>query len=197
VSDLTDRLNEIHERLIHGSRAASKELFLVALKPIIGYLHRTVRSLTDDGAHDCAIEAIARHLEHPDDFDRQKSSLWTFLCLIAERDARDAVNKREHREKLLERGGYDIELWGVGSNNEYVQAEHKIDAERIKKLHGDTIVQTDAERGVLDLMLAGERSVAAYADALGLDLELSDLADQVKRVKDRINLRLKKVRDEL
>jgi hypothetical protein len=150
-----------------------------------------------EDAHDCATESIARHLEHPERYDPGKSSLWAYLCRDAEGDARDKVRQRETRENLLEKGAYEIEHWGAQSNNDYQDAENRIDAERIIELHGPAILQNEADRSVLRLMLEGERAVAAYANVLGLDLEAPDVAEEVKRVKDRINLRLKKVRDEL
>jgi RNA polymerase sigma-70 factor (ECF subfamily) len=194
---LASRLNALHERNVAGSRTAARDLFNAALKPILGYLHRTVSGLDDDVAHDCAIEAIVNYLEHPDRFDPARSSLWTYLCMIAERDALDNVRQEDNRERLLEKDGYNIELWGARSNNEHDDAEHRIDAQAIMSTHGHSIVQDASERRVLDLMLEGERSVAVYAHALGLDPETEDVALQVKRVKDRINLRLRKVRDEL
>jgi DNA-directed RNA polymerase specialized sigma24 family protein len=196
MSKLGARLNEIHGRLIEGSRTASLDLFREALDPILGYLMRAVDGITEDDAHDCAMEAIIGHINQPDTFDPAKSSLWTFLCMIAQGDARDTVRKRLDHDRLMEKHGYNIELWGGHANKEYEQSEWKKDAEKIMRLHGDFIVQNDGERRVLDLILDGERAVSAYAEALGLDPK-TDVAAEVKRVKDRINLRLKKVGDEI
>jgi DNA-directed RNA polymerase specialized sigma24 family protein len=196
MSKLGERLNEIHGRLIQGSRTASLDLFREALDPVIGHLMRAVDGITEEDAHDCAMEAIVGHINQPDTFDHAKSSLWTFLCMIAQGDARDAVRKRLEHGRLMEKHGYNIELWGSHANKEYEQSEWKKDAEKIIRLHGDFIVQNDGERRVLDLILEGERAVLAYAEALGLDPN-TDVAAEVKRVKDRINLRLRKVGDEI
>jgi len=194
---LSARLNEIHDKLREGSRAAAYDLFFAALKPIVGYLRRAVPGLAEDEAHDCAVDALVFYLESPEKFDANKSSLWTFLCLIAERDAIDKVRQRADRQALFEKYGYNIELWGAHPNKQHDDSEYRMDAQRIMRAHGHKILQNEAERRVLDLMLEGERSVAAYAQALGIDPEIDDVADQVKRAKDRINMRLKKVRDEL
>jgi hypothetical protein len=122
--------------------------------------------------------------------------LWTFLCLVAKRDAQDALRKRTRRRDLEERNAYDIELWGAQSNNDFDTVEIGRDAETIIRLHGDTIATDEIERKVLDLMLEGEREVAPYAEAMGL-VPGVDATAEVKRAKDRINLRLKKVYDEL
>lgn len=196
MSKLGTRLNEIHGRLIEGSRTASLDLFREALDPIVGHLMRAVAGITEEDAHDCAMEAIISHINQPDTFDPAKSSLWTFLCMIAQGDARDVIRKRLGHGHLMEKHGYNIELWVGHANNEYEQSDWKKDAEKIMRLHGDFIVQNDGERRVLELILDGERTVKAYAEALGLDPS-TDVAAEVKRVKDRINLRLKKVGDEI
>ena len=165
MSKLAARLNEIHGRLIEGSRTASLDLFREALDPIISYLMRAIDGITEEDAHDRAMEAIIGHINQPDTFDPAKSSLWTFLCMIAQGDARDAVRKRFEHGRLLEKHGYNIELWGGRANKEYEQSEWKKDAEKIMRLHGDFIVQNDGERRVLDLILDGERTVSAYAEA--------------------------------
>jgi hypothetical protein len=90
----------------------------------------------------------------------------------------------------------EIELWQVDTNKDSEEAEWKLDAGRIMRDHGSKIVKTEHERRVLELILDGERSVAAYAEILGLASH-DGAEDEVKRVKDRITLRMKKVRDEL
>jgi hypothetical protein len=106
------------------------------------------------------------------------------------------VRKRLEHDRLMEKHGYNIELWGAHANKEHDQSEWKRDAEKIMRIYGDSIAQNEEEKRVLDLILDGEREVAVYAEALSLDPQ-TDIAAEVKRVKDRINLRLKKVGDEL
>ena len=112
MSKLGARLNEIHDRLVQGSRTASlRVLFQEALGPVIGHLMRAVDGLTEEEAHDCAMEAIIGHINQPDTFDPAKSSLWTFLCMIALGDARDAVRKQARaRPPEWKTHGYNIEL---------------------------------------------------------------------------------------
>jgi DNA-directed RNA polymerase specialized sigma24 family protein len=192
---LGKRLNAIHQQLLNGSRTASLDLFKEALGPVTGRVLRSTPGMTKEEAQDHAIAAIIAHIDKPGVFDPTKSSLWTYLCLIATRDAADAVRQRHNRAELMEKHQYEIELWGVQPNNDYDNVEWKKDAEKIMRLHGGYIVQNDREKRVLDLMLEGERDVAAYVKALGLTE--ADAAAEVKRVKDRISLRMKKVRDEL
>lgn len=197
MSPLAVRLNAIHAKLRDGSRTASRDLFAVTLKPMVGYLRRSVPGLGEDEAHDCAVDAMVAFLENQERFDPGRSSLWTFLCLVAERDAIDKVRQQGNRQRLLEKDGYNVELWGARSNNEHEDANNRMDAETIMREHGAAIATDEAERRVLGLILEGERSVAAYALALRLEPDAEDTVEQVKRAKDRINQRLKKVRDEL
>jgi hypothetical protein len=196
MSELARRLDAIHEKLVAERPSASLELFQAGLKPLIGFLMREFSGLSYDDAYDHAVDTIIKHTERPGAFDRSKSSLWTFLCLMAARDVQDARRSRVKRRVLEEKNAFDLELWGVQANNGYDAVEIGRDAETIMRLHGDTIATDEIERKVLDLMLAGEREVAPYAEAMGLGPGVDTAAD-VKRAKDRINLRLKKVYDEL
>jgi DNA-directed RNA polymerase specialized sigma24 family protein len=196
MSTLGDRLNAIHHQLVAGSRTASLDLFKAALDPVVGHIIKSVPGTTEEDARDHAVAAIIGHIEHPDRFDPAKASLWTYLCLIAMRDAIDAVRQTGERSGLMEKHGYDIELWGARPNNQYDEVEWKKDAEKIMGLHGNFIVQNDGEKRVLELMLDGEKETAAFAKALGL-ADCDGTTAEVKRVKDRINQRMKQVRDGL
>ena len=193
---LGERLNDLHRRLLDGSRTASLDLFREAVGPVSRYVLSKVSGVSIEEAGDLAVDAIIEHVQNPAAFDLERSSLWTYLCMVAERDALDLVRLRASREKLLEKHNQEIELWQVDTNTETEQVEWKRDAERIMREYGAKLVQTDGERRVLGLMLDGERAVAVYATALGL-APSEDVAAEVKRVKDRIMLRMRKVRDEL
>lgn len=196
MSTLGERLNAIHQQLLAGSRTASLDLFKAALDPVVGHVIKSVPGIAEEDARDHVVAAIIDHIENPDRFDSAKASLWTYLCLIAMRDAIDAVRQTGERAGLMGKHGYDIELWGARPNNEYDEVEWKKDAEKIMGLYGDLIVQNDGEKRVLELMLDGEKETAAFARVLGL-ADGDGTAAEVKRVKDRINQRMKQVRDGL
>jgi DNA-directed RNA polymerase specialized sigma24 family protein len=196
MAALGDRLNDIHVRILAESRTASLDLFKEAAGPVTGHIMQQVPGVTEDEAHDCALKAIIDHLENTQKFDSSKSSLWTYLCMVAAADGLDAVRKRRNHARLLKKDGFNIELWGSQPNKQQEDVENKRDADRIMQLHGDSIAKTDGERRVLALMLEDERNVGPYAQALGLEGSL-DAAAEVKKVKDRITLRMKKVRHEL
>jgi RNA polymerase sigma-70 factor (ECF subfamily) len=196
TADLAARLNEIHDRLIGGSRTASRDLFLSALGPIKGYLLKTHSGLGEDDAHDLATDAILAYLQAPERFDPTRASLWTYLCMTAGTDAVDLIRKRVRQRSGLESAKRDVEL-GVADANDGVDMEHSIDAERIMRAHGDRLATNEPERRILTLLLKGEKSTEAYADALGLDPRQSATVTQVKQAKDRLLLRLRRLRDEL
>src|SRR5581483_8255976 len=112
MSDLADRLNAIHQRLIVGRPTASLELFEAASDPLTGFLRRQYAGMTKDDAHDHAVDAIVAHIDRPDGFDSSKSSLWTYLCMVAQRNIRDARRNDRKRGKLIEKHAYGIEQWG-------------------------------------------------------------------------------------
>jgi DNA-directed RNA polymerase specialized sigma24 family protein len=196
MSVLGDRLNELHRRLLDGSRTASLDLFREATEPVARYVLTRVWGISAEEAQDQAIDAIMGHIQKPAAFDPEKSSLWTYLCMVAERNAFDFVRQRASREGLLEKHRHEIELWQVDTNTGIEEVEWKRDAERIMRDHGAKLVQTDGERRVLNLMLEGERAVAVYAEALGLGPS-ADVETEVKRIKDRITLRMRKLGHEL
>ena len=151
MSALGERLNEIHANLLAGSRTASLELFTLASEPITGHVMRKVTGATEDEAHDCALKAIMGYLEDPDRFDPAKSSLWSYLCMVAAGDGRDAVRKRSNNKRLMKKDGFNIELWGAQTNKPQEDVEKRQDAAKIMRLHGDTIAQNESEKRVLAL----------------------------------------------
>jgi DNA-directed RNA polymerase specialized sigma24 family protein len=196
MSAISEQLDAIHVRLVEGLPTASLELFQAGLRPLIGFLMRETPGMPREVAYDRAVDTLIGHTEHPELFDRTKSSLWSFLCLVAKRDALDLYRKSSKRENIDKKAKFDIELWNVQAKEQYEAVEIARDAETIMRLHGQTIVKNEIERKVLDLLLDGEREHAPFATAMGLDDGADSVAD-VKRMKDKLNLRLKKVFDEL
>jgi Sigma-70 region 2 len=196
MSALGDRLNAIHGRLIQGHPTATLELLEEAHSPLVGFIRRSFAGMSKDEAHDHAVDAVLTHVENPENFDGSKSSLWTYLCMVARQDIREGWSNERKRGRAKEKHGYSIEQWGVQANNPNEAFENAKDAKKVMGLHGSTIAKNDTEKKVLDLFLDGERQVAVYAEAMGLAADV-DNAAAVKRALDRIKARLKKVHDEL
>ncbi len=197
MMDLKDRLNEIHHRMLAGSRTASRDLFQTALKPLSGFLKGQFPSFTEDDLYDLASDAITIYVTNPEACDTGKSSLWSYLCRIAKADAIDLLRKRRNREELLtEKTETDVEFWASRTKDVF-RNEDAIDARHIMKLHGHRLAKDETEARVLVLILNEEIRTRAYAEALGLDPNAPDIERIVKQAKDRMLIRLKRLRDEL
>ena len=70
-TDVARRLDDIHQQIVQGSRTASRDLFVVALQPLKGFLARTQPTLDDDERHDIATDAILAYLNEPTRFDSE------------------------------------------------------------------------------------------------------------------------------
>lgn len=194
--DLTVRLNEIHEQLLAGSRTASRDLFIEAQGPIQAFIKSRFHSLSYEQAYDLATDAILIYLTVPEQCDVQKSSLWSFLCRIAERDAIDLLRQSRRRAELLDEIKDDVEFW-TSRAKDALKGEDAIDARGILKRYGHRLVTNPVEEKILALILSEEKQTAAFAEAMGLDPTAPGAESAVKQAKDRMLLRLKRLRDEL
>lgn len=195
-SDLAKRLDEVHQRLVDGSRVASRDLFLVALQPLIGFVAKSQPTLRDDEAHDIATDALLAYLNDPKRCDLSRASLWTYLCMVAASDAVDLFRTRARRTALLQECADDVAEWSRGANHSR-NLDVEIDARRILEVHGHRLATSEPERRLLMLMLSGERATATFAEAIGLNSSDGDAETLVKQAKDRMRLRLRRLRDEL
>lgn len=195
-NDIALRLDDLHRRIIAGSRSASRDLFLAALAPLTGFIARSQSALRDDEAHDIATDAILVYLKDPTRCDLGRASLWTYLCMVASADAVDQFRTQARRKHLLERSASDVADWARHAND-VLDVDLSIDARRIMELYGHRLVSNDSERRLLALILDGERSTKAFAEVLGLEPNDSETETLVKQAKDRMKLRLKRLRDVL
>jgi RNA polymerase sigma-70 factor (ECF subfamily) len=193
---LAEDLDLIHRRLLGGSRAASRDLFVKALSPLTGYLANSQPGLDDETRHDIAIDALLIYLEQPDKCDLGASSLWTYLCLVASRNATDAFRAQVRHHRLLAESADVVEEWS-GRTNNVRRTEAAIDARRILEQHGERLTTNETEAKLLQLLLEGEKSTQAFAVVLGLEPSANDTVVLVKQAKDRLKLRLRRLRSEL
>lgn len=194
---IADLLEGVHQRVLDGVPTASRDLFVQASGPLTGFLTNQFPRLTDDERHDLVVDALLEYLRRPDDFDDTKSSLWSYLCLIAKRNAIDLSRRLANRARLLDKKVQsDVEFWA--SQAKYEQSgEDAIDARRIMELHGGRLARNEPEARVLKLILEDESSTTAFSEALGIDAADPDAERLVKQTKDRLMLRMKRLRDDL
>src|SRR5207245_10517815 len=107
---------DLHRRIIGGSRSASRDLFLAALKPLTGFLAKSHSALRDEEAHDLATDAILAYLRDPTRCDLGRASLWTYLCMVAFADARDEFRTQALRRELVQQSAGHVANWTSHAN---------------------------------------------------------------------------------
>ncbi len=194
---LTQRLRLIHDRLVAGDRTASLDLFKVALEPVQLFLISEYRTLALLDAYDLATEVVAVYAADPKRCDPAKGSVYSWLCRNAKRDAIDLFRRRTVANDFDESGvENDVEFWASRTKDVF-GGEDAIDARRIITLHGGRLAGNETEAKVLTLILHEEKRTEEFAQALGLSPDAADTEKLVKQAKDRMLLRLKRLRHEL
>lgn len=146
-----------------------------------------------------AADALFTYLRHPEAYDPARGELGAYLRLAARGDMLNLLRREERHQrgrvswKVVEKGEEGGNLYGR-EDEPAVNLEHAEEARAGEEwLRRVTARFSDAERRVLDLMLAGEHRTPVYAAALGLgDLPPAEQEREVKRAKDRIGARLKR-----
>jgi DNA-directed RNA polymerase specialized sigma24 family protein len=197
TDDIRDRLNEIHLAVRAGNPTASRDLFLAAMGPLRGFLAPAFTGLAEEELNDLATDAILKYLEGYEQCDLKKGSLWGYLCTIARADAIDMVRKKGNRERLKEeKFENDVEFWSAHANYVF-EGDQTIDARKIIRKFGRRLVTDETEALFLRLMLLDEKDTDAYAAVLGIEAGPEEKERAVKQVKDRMMLRMKRLRDDL
>jgi DNA-directed RNA polymerase specialized sigma24 family protein len=158
-----------------------------------------------DLCEDAAAETVASVLRNPAQFDPGMGmSLLNYLHLSAQRDLLNLLRgeaRHAHEpldENCVELGSATGNYQGKDDDPLQVLCDREDEQERrafFKQLRGSL---TEADQRVLDLMLSGERANAAFADALGVTLlPVEEQEVEVKRAKDRIKARGKRMREGL
>jgi DNA-directed RNA polymerase specialized sigma24 family protein len=186
------RLGELHQANLAGEPTATAEIFSLTFRPLSRHLKITRPDAPDDQVNDATTDAILAYLRKPGAFDPQKGSLWTFLCVIAARRLSD-LRRSAGRERLPVNLIPIFELQPLRPNN--LKGEDHLLAHEIEARYLTEIARDEKELQVLELMCSDVRGTSQYAVALGLDSADPGTAHEVKRVKDKLKARLKKVRN--
>ncbi|HVV51098.1 MAG TPA: hypothetical protein VHO06_15625 [Polyangia bacterium] len=190
------RLQHLHEQILAGDVIASSELFGLVHRPLAATVKKRMGGQVGwDEAGDLATDAIVEYLKSPGRFDPGRAGLFGYLVLVAHRDALNLV-----RDRLTERKNLDrfVELRPSDGNDPSGRTRDKIDADRILRDHRADIVKDEGDEEVLKLFLSGESETVVYADCLGIaHLPESEQTDIVKQRRDRIEKRLRRLREDL
>ena len=150
-----------------------------------------------------AIDAVLGVAAHPERVDLSKGSLGRYLRMSARGDLRNALaasGQRRRREPSLEA----VEVSALERNmyrsdpNADPTAEAGIRAasQDLGDIDLHKVASNSRELAVLRAMLEGERHTRVFAEILGIQaLEDASQRAEVKKVKDRLSLRLRRLRD--
>ena len=187
-------LLDLHNRLLLDDPVATEEFFNIAAPDLERHLRMRFPSMAvgvDPDIYLSAVyEALTDYFKNPGKYDPSRSGLMTYLRLAARRDLQNLLAKETRHAKgrvSLE----DVEFSRSDGNDISERAAEDMDGRRlIEELMEE---MTPNERAVLSLMLEGERSSAAAAEAMGIGhLPPGEQAREVKRVKDRLKKRIQR-----
>ena len=166
--------------------------FARAYLPHLAAWLRATNRVSADLCEAAAAEAVYSILSKPDRFDPTKgASLIAFLRMAATRDLQNLLRREErHAHEPLDENSVELH----GADGKY---EGTDDEERQAFLSRLRASLSEPDQNVLDLMLAGERKNEAFAKVVGVaHLPRKERDAEVKRAKDRIKARAKRMKDE-
>ena len=152
---------------------------------LVGWLHAKRRIRGSELVSDAATDAIVDYIKHPSKWNPNRGTLVSYICMAADRDLRNALEKDRRRQKR-EIFMSDVEDSGPERN---VVSDDEEQSEAISGLLDvlDRTVTSQRDREFLTLMLTGERSTERFAELLGIQaLPKSEQAKVVKQHKDRL-----------
>ncbi len=172
----------LHERVLAGDPVAPVDVFQGMMDPLAEALRRDL-PCTEDEAYNSGVDAVLAYLEEPGRYDRSRGRLSTYLMNIAKKRAIDRLRSRSSAERRDDRYAAAVEL--RGSNPKDVM-EAEVEAQELWQ-RVEEAVPNERDRRVLKLILAGERSTAALAEALEITgLSPLEQRRQVKQHRDRL-----------
>lgn len=188
--EVQDRL---HADVCRGDPTASARVFEVLLDPLIRTLgHSWPDQREAERVRDAAIDSIMNYLAAPQKYDPSKKSLMGYLQMDA---AGDLTNDYQRLKREREnRADSDVELDDLLRNSSI--DEYPSDRDRIHMSFAEVreALPDEKDRRAVLLLMEGERSTDAFARAWGLeDLPPDDRFAEVKRNKDRIKVRLRRL----
>jgi len=187
------------QRLLQGEANAPQDLCVA----LADWLFNEVRCAHRDVHPDFVLDAVHQTLfelcKKPERYDPGKLGLASYLVMSADRDVRNLLRKerRHTRRRVSWNVVEDAVEQGKYSEGEDNPLEHLVDKEQAQAFKAKLELLTrdwrDEEKRVLGLMSEGERRCEVFAEALGLAGRPSaEQEHEVKKVKDRIKIRLKR-----
>jgi RNA polymerase sigma-70 factor (ECF subfamily) len=172
----------LHERVMAADPIAPADLFAQFTEPLMSAIRHDLRCDAEI-ARDSAIDALFDYLRSPSAYKRDKGRLCTFLTQAAKHKAIDRVRARAAEARRDQEFTSIVELQQLAPNEEM---ERSAEAQELwRKI--EQVVQDDQDRTAVALILDGERSTDALAEALGIrGLTPLERRRTVKRHRDRL-----------
>lgn len=186
-----ERQSRLHEALQAGDPTATARAFELLLDPLI----RLLRNKWPDrkfaeAVRDAAIDSIASYVEDPLSFDPQGKSLLSFLQMDANGDL---INAYQHQVTAARRMKL-VESREVARNGHVDEYPSDREPPSLTMSEVSAAFPDPRDRRAILLLMEGEKSTAVYAKAWGLEGSAEQRAKAVKRNKDRIKARIKRLR---
>lgn len=193
----------VYRRLINGEPDAPLDLIELCLDPLIRTLELKYPSLPDpEWTSDIATDTLLAFVQDPSRYIPERGRLWPYLVLDAKRNLQNLIQKEERRRKrLVPLDAVALVPSGGNSNVEDEVLERLVptfsagqyDVNQIyEQLRREIADPHDWQ--VLLLLFAGERRTHVFAKVLDIThLPADEQRKQVKRVKDRLRIRLKRL----
>lgn len=189
--EVQDRL---HADVCAGEPTASSRAFTTLLEPLIDWLGFRWQNERDaERVRDFAIDSIIGYLESPERYDPARASLLTYLRLDAHGDLLNDHDRRRRQRERHEEASVELEDEARNSSiDEYPSDREEPD---LKLADVREALPDERDRRAVLLMMEGERSTEAFAGIWKLtDLPAEQRAAEVKRNKDRVKARLRRLR---
>jgi RNA polymerase sigma-70 factor, ECF subfamily len=196
VADFPDKdwCSRTHSRLVSEDVTAPAELYKAIFAPLVAFLFSKGRTRDRELVLDAATDAVTAYLKRPHLWDASKASLVSYLCMAADRDLLNLLEKAKRRERFEVLAG-DVED-GTDDRNVIEEEGGTRDAlnAALSALRGK--LKSDQDVDLVTLMLAGERSTDKFAAVLGIKGESREQqARIVKQHKDRLKKVLQRLKD--
>jgi len=172
----------LHERVMAADPIAPADLFAQLTEPLINAIRQDLRC-DAEVARDSAVDALFDYLRSPSAYRPDKGRLCTFLTQAGKHKAIDRIRARSAEARRDQEFVSLVELRQSAPNEEM---ERSAEVQELwRKI--EQVVQDDRDRAALALILDGERSTDALAEAFGIH-GLTQLERQraVKRHRDRL-----------
>jgi RNA polymerase sigma-70 factor (ECF subfamily) len=185
-----------HSRLVGEDPTASAELYKAIFSPLVGWLGAKYRTTDRELIRDAATDALVDYIKRPKRWDPKKGTLVAYICMAADRDLLNALEKvqRLRKHEVL---SADVEHEEFDRN---VLPEDVGPSDAMARLLCalDRKVTSETDRLFVTLMLEGERSTSKFAEVLGIqDLPKQEKARTVKQHKDRLKKVIERLRSQL